>query len=519
MALKRSKKKITNTYKYRNAEMSNHSPYNNELANKMENIPVPNMDMAWADMEKRLTQKEDKKPIPFWFNGCAMFALVGILLLGIGYWFYTSKNKEHKNDVANVVLKDSSNNVNRDSTAIVKMQKEDAINKTEKDNTVAINKTAPTNDADNNKTTNNYYTNENREPNGVAIQKQYKTKAKTKVKITGGESEESASEKIVKNKTEKAKQLNENAFAEKIQKIRKTKSKTKTKITAPAESNTEENKDIVEKTVTTENPEIKNSVSKEEIVQPEIKTEIVLPVTKDTVAKKVVVNKKRKSSLIFNAGIGMHQQLAINGQTNTPYNSLGRKGTLLDYIPSVYARIEKEKKWFVQIEGKYGAPQYNKEFVYEQINKRDTGFLSNFVNIKTSKLKKSFYHQIPITFNYYITPKWSLGAGVQWNKFKGALAEKQEVRRNDNTQTENVLSKIQTVEKIDSNNVFSKQYTVALFETQYKWRRFTIGAKYSFGLSPYITFTLPNATEQKLTSKTALMFIKYELWRSKQKKK
>jgi hypothetical protein len=190
----------------------------------------------------------------------------------------------------------------------------------------------------------------------------------------------------------------------------------------------------------------------------------------------------------------------------------------LDYIPSIYARVEKEKKWFIQIEGRYGAPQYNKEFVYAQKIVPDTGFIPPFTTTTSVKLKKSYYHQIPLSFNYYITPKLSIGSGIQWNKFAGAFTETEVNVKNNFTQRDSTVSKNTGIDKKDTNNVFKKSYFLGLVETQYKWKRFTFGAKYAFGLSPYIIFTLPVGNQQKITSNTASLFIKYELWRSKKEK-
>ena len=74
----------------------------------------------------------------------------------------------------------------------------------------------------------------------------------------------------------------------------------------------------------------------------------------------------------------MQQLLPVAGQKTVPYNSLGRKGTLADYIPSIYFRAIKEKKWFVQGEFRYGAPQYTKEFVYDQQQREDTAGSDRF---------------------------------------------------------------------------------------------------------------------------------------------
>src|SRR5690606_6651020 len=99
---------------------------------------------------------------------------------------------------------------------------------------------------------------------------------------------------------------------------------------------------------------------------------------------------KKRNNYYWSAMVELSQQLPIDGQTLTPFNSLGRKGNLTDYLPAVYARFNKEGKWFIQGGFRYGAPQQTKEPVYISQKVADTAFETT----TTFKLKKSFYHQV-----------------------------------------------------------------------------------------------------------------------------
>jgi hypothetical protein len=225
----------------------------------------------------------------------------------------------------------------------------------------------------------------------------------------------------------------------------------------------------------------------------------------------------KQKSLRFGAGIAMHQLLPLDGQKLTPYNRQGRKGSLADYIPSVYFRMYKNDKWFIQSEFRYGAPQSTKEITYEQINVPDS---TQYTTTLSSKLKKTFYHQLPLTFNYFIRPHWSLGAGIVWNKFNSAVYEQELVRRNNVTAQDSIISKNIQRERpdFDSASVFSKNYLQAVIETQYKWKRLSLGARYSFGLQPYLKFTLPGGTQQHERNQSLQIFLRYELWKSRAKR-
>jgi hypothetical protein len=149
----------------------------------------------------------------------------------------------------------------------------------------------------------------------------------------------------------------------------------------------------------------------------------------------------------------------------------------------------------------------------EQVMKFDTASQSTITN--SSVLKKTFYHQVPLTFNYYVVPNWSIGTGIQWNKFYSAVAEQDVKKRRLGTNNDSLLS--QEIVKVNADTVsaFAKSWFQGIIQTQYQWKRFSIGVKYSFGLQPYIKFTLPNQPLQEEKNSSFQIFLRYELWRSK----
>jgi len=171
----------------------------------------------------------------------------------------------------------------------------------------------------------------------------------------------------------------------------------------------------------------------------------------------------------------------------------------------------KDGKWFLQSEFRYGAPQYNREILYSQ--KSDSMATSSLIT--STKLKKTFYHQVPVSFNYFVLPNWSLGAGFVWNKFNSAVSSQDVIKHIAATGSDTVISLGTIVRNTAADSNFAKSYFQAIFETQYKWKRFSLGARYAFGLQPYLTFTLPGGTKQKENNKSLQVFLRYELWRSK----
>lgn len=521
--------------------MSERLPYEDQLAKQWEDLPLPDENEAWADMKRRLDEEEHKPLLPFWLRGCAGWGLFGILLLGLG-WFilrperwFTHKTKNESSSVngktgtgnekrkdSSFVLNDSGsfsdmdsttakiNNVARDTLALNLSIGAREINpKNNKDGPVAINNRHPQTETD--------HTNmaiDNGKGN-IKKKKQHRQEVAVNTKTGGGDT---------KGKNKKSNKAQPVANAD-------------SSINNIFITNTINNKQQTDPLATSNMNKVSNAVNTNDIITGN--TDIVANKTrKDTItsnpspglgeiiAKEKDLNKSRpgkpkdssnKKAIEWSAGTGLQQQLPIAGQKWTPYNSQGRKGTLADYIPSVYLRLTRPQKWFVQAEFRYGAPQYNKKLEYKQTTVSDTGSAPRFYYRNSSAVKKTYYHQLPVVFNYYIRPGWSLGAGIQWNSFYGAVAESEALYHDNILGTDTVFSKIIQPVKRDTASEFKKSFLQAVVETQYKWKRFSFGGRYSFGLQPYIEFTLPGAAVQKKKMNSLQLFIRFELWRQKRK--
>jgi hypothetical protein len=251
-------------------------------------------------------------------------------------------------------------------------------------------------------------------------------------------------------------------------------------------------------------------------------TETKQPVIKRDSTKQNTVKKgeddddtENNNKVWFGAGLALQQLIPIDGQKAVPYNSFGRKGSLGDYIPSAYFRVYR-KKAFLQVEFRYGAPQYTKDIEYsKKILTHDSA--SGITVSSVNHVKKTYYHQLPLSIHYNVLPNWSIGAGVVWNKFQNAVVEQQTERSDGGVITTDSLSTIVNVKK-DTTNSFAKSYFQFMLETQYTWKRFSFGVRYSRGLQPYLTFTSPvTGQTQKERNASLQIFLRYELWRSKKK--
>src|SRR5215510_2976596 len=66
--------------------MNKRLPYEEQMAEQLKDVSLPDENLAWADMERRLDEDDDYRVIPFWLNGCFLWTLFGVVILGLGWW-------------------------------------------------------------------------------------------------------------------------------------------------------------------------------------------------------------------------------------------------------------------------------------------------------------------------------------------------------------------------------------------------------------------------------------------------
>ncbi|MGZ5286596.1 MAG: hypothetical protein ACXWV0_04995 [Flavisolibacter sp.] len=231
----------------------------------------------------------------------------------------------------------------------------------------------------------------------------------------------------------------------------------------------------------------------------------------DTVQASAELKVKKQKRFLFSAGLGVQQQVPFMGQTAVPYNYYGRKNSLSDYIPSVYVKAEKNGKWFLMGEFRFGAPQSLKELSYSRQTKFDTS--SNLLTTTTMKLKKTYYHQLPFSFNYYVKPGWTVGLGGIYSRFYGAVTEKEVNNLNIQTQAETVSKQITMVQQFTDSFLYKTQLHM-MVQTDVQWKRFTVGLRYAKDLQPYIKYTQPDGKINEEKNAFFQLILRYRLWDS-----
>ncbi|GAA4342702.1 hypothetical protein [Flaviaesturariibacter amylovorans] len=227
-------------------------------------------------------------------------------------------------------------------------------------------------------------------------------------------------------------------------------------------------------------------------------------------------NPKNPSSkpLILSAGVGLQQLLVVDGQQPTPYNYRGGSGFLSDHVPSVYLRAEKGR-WFLQGEVKLSAPQLFRSFAYSQKTVYDTANAQ--LQVTRNRLRKAYYHQLPLTLNYRVWKGWSIGAGGMYSVFYRALSE-QEISTRAITPGATVSSVTRRVPIPEYRDSFLLRSQVhLLLQTDYSWRRWSLGLRYKRDLQPFIRFTRPDGTVEDQHNHSLEAVLRFRLWQSKRR--
>lgn len=459
--------------------MSKLLPYEEQWLSMQAEIRLPDEDMAWADMERRLEEKKRRRFI-WWPWGCLGWGIVlGILLVGGVIWFTKDRITREPGKTNTAVVNKS---LLPDSTTMIEQRPVHLPDKTVTIPTDTINDFTGTLIPGSGTT-------------GMAQNLVTPPAKHNKQHVTGTNTTPITKQNLNGNKRYNS------YIADSV------------------------NRDIDDKR---ENEKVETTVRiltgsvKQDTIGHIDTTGIVKPEKEKTKADSTqAVNKnkdganQRTKKIYFSAGAGLQQLIPLQGQRLTPYNASGRKGSAGDYIPSVFFKMHSGEKWFLQAEFRYGAPQTTKSFVYKETNVPDTGSAPAFNMISSNQLRKTFYHQLPVTFNYYINKQLSIGLGIQVNRFQAAIGEQNVVKHDNITQGDTLVSKKVFAENNAAQSGFAKTYLLGVGELQYQWRRFFIGAKYTYGLQPYIRFTIDGQSEQKESSRSLQIMLRYQFWKSK----
>src|SRR5689334_15930046 len=66
--------------------MNERLPYEEQISQQWDDLSLPDENLGWDDMKRRLEEDDDDGIIPIWLRGCGLWGLLSIVLLGFGWW-------------------------------------------------------------------------------------------------------------------------------------------------------------------------------------------------------------------------------------------------------------------------------------------------------------------------------------------------------------------------------------------------------------------------------------------------
>jgi hypothetical protein len=529
-------------------------PYEQIIEQRKDDMPLPSEDIAWHEMEKLLNKEDDDKiivpPPRLW--GCSIWLLSVLVLVGLAVWYFTKKNSppellmgkskidsstiQASNVLQNLKVNDSvhvDQYLLKDSITLIDkniISKQDTFSKENK-KILSLGQVNQTSESGEDKNFDENIVNrgnENRKGifnNAIINNRKIRKITNALTPTNTGVRKQINSPKLTHksvdkrdDKIDKTEVINqEEDFLENNNSIdnKKKSNKWKNQIDQTIDQSKEQTIDLILQSI-----DSKSLIIKKEDIAKKIIINVKDIVVGNNEKNKVLPKKNKPPSYYFGAGLGMQQQIPINGVSSNSFNYYGRQNIISEYIPSAIIRLYKKDNWFVQAEFKHGAPQYNKDFNFINDSKVDSGFgTSNTITNTNFILKKSFYHQLPLSFHYNLSPRLSIGTGVVINNFFGAIAEKTvDLKRLFGTGNDTILFKGIVARKDVPDSNFKKMSFQTLLESQYKWKRLMFGLRYTIGLTPYITYTdNQNGTQNVKYHQNFNAFFRYELWNNKKR--
>jgi hypothetical protein len=231
----------------------------------------------------------------------------------------------------------------------------------------------------------------------------------------------------------------------------------------------------------------------------------------DNLKGQTQINQTRKRLSVI-AGLGMQQQIPIAGQSIVPYSYNGTKGSIPDYLPHLYVQLQKESKWFVEGDFRIGAAQAVNEFPYNQKTTYDTSSMN--ITVVTMRLKKTYYHELSSSFNYFLFPNLSFGAGGIYSRFDGAVTEQETETSNVLTLATKSVKQIIPVKHFTDSFLYRNQLRV-LMQVGYQWKKFSFSLRYARDIQPYIKYTRPDGIVTEEKNQSLQFLLRFKLWQSR----
>jgi len=227
------------------------------------------------------------------------------------------------------------------------------------------------------------------------------------------------------------------------------------------------------------------------------------------------VGVEKDHELTFAAGLALPQSFAIGSQQSPAYGINAKPGKLSDYIPVPFFQYHVNTRLFMQTELQFQAPQFTDRLLVYSAQKpiMQTGSMLER-NIFVEKL---YYFHIP--FNVYYSParNFYVGSGLQFSSLLSGVATYQDTRYTGGT-IDNSQSRTQGFKDDSIASKLTSSEWRYQFDANYYFKRLTLGARYNQALTQFVNLqpgALMPYTQGR--NQSFLIYLRYNIWEERKK--
>ena len=241
-------------------------------------------------------------------------------------------------------------------------------------------------------------------------------------------------------------------------------------------------------------------------------------------------NRPHKKGWVVGGSFNYH--MPLNEQDFSTLNLKGKKGNLVDYLPSVYIQYHLNDKLYLQSEVQYSSPQHTPNHVlFDEWNNMTTHQKEeNLVY-----LDKLYYLNIPITLHYSPFKNIQLGSGIQVSHLvKSILTDEQAVWQNGMEGWQKTIVNTQVYSKSpgtkSSTGSMPARVDTALqsfksndlrmvMDANYNLGKLNVGFSFNIGLTNYLNSKAGvHSIQIKDRNEDLKIYLRYKLWDQRKKK-
>lgn len=222
---------------------------------------------------------------------------------------------------------------------------------------------------------------------------------------------------------------------------------------------------------------------------------------------------------VLAVGFSLPLGFPLGDQKPGAYNINAKPNTVTDFLPVPHLQYHLNNKVYLQTELQLLNPQFIRPvLLYER--KTDVPS-ANTIYYNSIYAKKLYYFNIPVGIHYSPFPHFYLGTGLQFSSFISGVALHEQTSFVIGTGTRTLLGQQYEKFKNDSisDRIDNSEFRLML-DANYYWKQFTVGLRYNQALSNYVSFRLNNISPLLQDKNKSLQFyLRYNLWEDYKRKK